>query len=110
MKPLTINAKRRSAHEIAKELVKVARKPNAERDRLILLHEVRVYQEEITAQNEELQRAQRELEDTRDQFIELFDFAPNAYLTLNEQGIILRISLTGASLLGRARRAIEGLP
>lgn len=102
--------KKRTAHEISEELLKIAGRPDADRDRLSLLHEVRVYQEEITVQNEELLRAQQSLEETRDQFVDLYDFAPNGYLTLDEHGLILRINLTGAAMLGRARQAIEGLP
>src|SRR5204863_1911543 len=57
-----------------------------------------------------LARAHSALEETRDQFIELYDFAPNGYLTLDRHGVVLRINLTGAGLLGRPRQAIEGLP
>lgn len=55
-------------------------------------------------------QAQSILEETRDRFIELYDFAPNGYMTLDSHGVILQINLTGASILGKPRQAIEGLP
>src|SRR5438045_6538370 len=75
-----------------------------------LLHEIQVYQEELIVQNEELARAQAALEESRDRFIELYDFAPNGYLTLDGHGVVLQINLTGAGLIGKPRQAIEGLP
>lgn len=82
----------------------------ADDDRARLLHELRVYQEELTTQNLELRRAQEELEVTRDRFVELYDFAPNGYMTLDQYGLVLQINLTGAAMIGRRRGAIEGLP
>ena len=70
---------------------------------LVLLHELRVHQIELQMQNEELQGVHEELERARQRYYELFDFAPVGYLTLDENGIILEINLTGTSLL-RAKR------
>jgi PAS domain S-box-containing protein len=103
-------APRRSAQEIAEELRKLAERSAGDRDRASLLHEVQVYQEELTVQNEDLIRAQHMLEESRDRFVELYDFAPNGYLTLDSHGLILRINLTGAAFLGKPRQAIEGMP
>ena len=101
---------RRSAQEIANELKALSTRSDQDRDRLTLLHEVQVYQEELVVQNEALSRALSALEETRDQFVELYDFAPYGYLTLDAHGIVLRINLTGTSLLGKKRNAIEGMP
>src|SRR5688572_23621591 len=101
---------RRSVEEIAAELKMLAERGDSERDRLALLHEVQVYQEELIVQNEALSRALFALEETRDQFVELYDFSPYGYLTLDAHGIVLRINLTGAQLLGKHRNAIEGMP
>jgi PAS domain S-box-containing protein len=81
-----------------------------DRDRLFLMHEVSVYQEELLVQNEALTQAQAALEETRDRFIELYDFAPTGYLTLDEQGVIVQCNLTAAALLGKAKPALEGFP
>src|SRR5215471_3205051 len=101
---------KRSAQEISDELKQLAARSTDDRDRLSLLHEVQVYQEELTVQNEQLTRAQMLLEETRDHYIELYDFAPNGYLSLDPHGLILRINLTGAAFIGKPRQAIEGMP
>ena len=105
-----MSAIRRSAREIAEELRQLALKSDNDRDRLSLMHEIQVYQEELVVQNEELTRAQATLEETRDRFIELYDFAPSGYLALGSNGMIRQINLTGAALLGKPRHVIEGMP
>jgi len=70
------------------------------------LHELQVHQIELEMQNEELRRLQLELEEARDQYINLYEFAPIGYLTITEEGLIDAINLTGASLLGLDRRKL----
>jgi PAS domain S-box-containing protein len=102
--------KKPSSKEIAAELQRLAERGAEDLNRVELLHEIQVYQEELTAQNEELLHAQTVLEETRDRFIELYDYAPNGYLTLDAHGLVLQINLTGATFLGKARTTIEGMP
>jgi PAS domain S-box-containing protein len=64
-----------------------------------MLHELKVHQLELEVQNEELRRAQRELEASRMRCYDLYDQAPIGYLTLNEQGQILEANLTAAAML-----------
>jgi signal transduction histidine kinase len=99
---------RRSPREIAEELKQLAAVSNA--DRATLIHEVQVYQEELMAQNDALREMQSQLEETRDRFIELYDFAPNGYLTIDEHGIVHQINLTGAAWLAKSKQAIHGMP
>jgi len=100
----------RSPEQIMNELQRLRARGGHDLDRLALLHEISVYQEELIAQNEALARAQSTLEDTRDRFIELYDFAPNGYLTLDDHGVIRQCNLTTAVLFGRSKQALEGLP
>ena len=71
-----------------------------------LLRELRVHQIELEMQNEELRRAQVTIEESRDRYVELYEFAPIGYLTLNHNGTIDEINLTGATLLGLKRNKL----
>lgn len=69
-----------------------------------LIHELEVHQIELEMQNEDLIKTQTELEDSRREYYELYDFAPVGYLILDKKGIIKRINLAGAKILGKPRK------
>lgn len=61
-------------------------------------------------QNLALKEAQRDLEESRDRYAELYDFAPVGYATLDARGCVLDINLTGASMIGVERARLSGMP
>ena len=63
---------------------------------------------ELEVQNLELQRAQNRLEESREHYVDLYDFAPVGYCTMDLAGRLQQINLTGAELLGAARRELLG--
>ncbi len=63
------------------------------------LHELQVYQFELELQNDELRRAQEELDSIRSRYFELYNLAPVGYCTLSEKGLILEANLTAAVIL-----------
>jgi PAS domain S-box-containing protein len=82
---------------------------DAKIDLLELVQELEIYQIELELQNEQLKQTQKELEDSRDEYLSLYDSAPNAYVTLDSKGLITRFNLTakmmfdpGRLLMGKA--------
>lgn len=76
----------------------------------LILHDLSTYQIELELQNEELRRVQRELEESRDQYMDLYDFAPIGYLTVNDKNIIVEANLTASGLLGMERQLLVDRP
>ncbi|MDX1520084.1 MAG: histidine kinase [Anaerolineae bacterium] len=79
-------------------------------DALQLIHELRVYQIELEMQNEELRNAQYALEKARNKYADLYDFAPEGYLSIDEEGIIREANLTVTNLLAVERQTLIGQP
>ncbi len=71
-----------------------------------VLHELRVHQIELEMQNEELRKAQAEIEAVQARYLDLYDLAPVGYVTVSEKGLILEANLTAATLLGVNRDAL----
>ena len=68
-----------------------------------LLQELQIHQIELQLQNEELKYAKAEVDLALEKYADLYDFAPVGYFSLDEQGSILEMNLTGAAMLGTER-------
>ncbi len=75
-----------------------------------ILEDLHLHQVELEMQNDELRLAQQELESSRDRYVDLYDFAPIGYVSLDQNGTIQEINLTGAQLLGSERARLVGHP
>jgi diguanylate cyclase (GGDEF)-like protein len=68
-----------------------------------VIQDLQVHQIELEMQNRALREAQQALEESRDTYADLYDFAPVAYATVSRPGQITRMNLTAAELLGVPR-------
>ncbi|MGA2110330.1 MAG: sigma 54-interacting transcriptional regulator [Syntrophorhabdales bacterium] len=84
--------------------------PLAENDARRMVHELQVHQIELELQNEELKIAREELERQFEKYSDLYNFAPVGYFTLDDDGTIREVNLTGANLLGVERSRLAGKP
>lgn len=78
------------------------------------MHELSVYQIELEMQNDELYKTQEQLYKTQEQlsnekgrYLELYNMAPVAYLTLSSEGLILETNLTSAEILATSTEALK---
>jgi PAS domain S-box-containing protein len=81
-----------------------------EEDVRALVHELQVHQIELEMQNEELKRANALVEETRNRYLHLYEFAPVGYLTFDENGMVLEANLTAAVQLGIERSGLIKRP
>jgi PAS domain S-box-containing protein len=94
---------RKRAEELTRTDKPQSLEPMSSDEAVRALQELRVYQIELQMQNEELRRAQVELDATRARYFDLYDLAPVGYFTLSESGLILEANFTAARLLGMER-------
>jgi PAS domain-containing protein len=78
-----------------------------EADMLKLIHELEVHQIELELQNEELELATMRAEIATKKYLELYDFAPTGYFTLNVDGEIIDLNFYGSQMLSKERSALK---
>ena len=75
-----------------------------------LIHELQVYQIELEVQNEELRTAQFKLKTSQIRYFEFYDLAPIGYYTLDTNGLIIDVNLTGATFLEVGKHELINRP
>lgn len=80
------------------------------RSKAELIADLQAHRVELEMQNYELREAQQQLEEARDRYAALYDYAPVGYFTLDKGGRVLEINLTGSTLLGVERAHLVGQP
>ena len=69
---------------------------------------LQIHQIELEHQNQELRIAQEELEVSRNKYVNLFDFSPIPYFTLDKEGIIREVNLSASKMFGVERGKLIG--
>ncbi len=74
-----------------------------------LLHELQVHRVELEMQNEALREAHAAVEKSRDLYLDLFEFAPVAYIMLTPEGLIASANQSASRMLGTGRKPLLGM-
>jgi PAS domain S-box-containing protein len=74
------------------------------------VQELQRHQIELEMQNRALREAQQALEQSHHRYVDLYDFAPVAYLTLDARACIQEVNLTATELLNQERPRLVGQP
>ncbi len=91
---------RRRAESALNRLVKPSVPSLSPEDAEAMVHELRVHQIELEMQNQELQRANYAVEESRDRYRELYESIPIGYVTIDATGRIYDVNPAAARLLG----------
>ncbi len=73
-----------------------------------LVELLQIHQIELEHQNQELRITQEELEVSRSKYVNLFDFSPIPYFTLDTDGVIREVNLSASRMFGVERGKLIG--
>src|SRR3954469_855347 len=79
-------------------------------ERATIIQDLEAHQIELEMQNRELRETEAQLERSVRRYVDLYDFAPIVYLTLDPRGQILEANLTAATFLRTERGNLIGKP
>ena len=65
-----------------------------------LIQELQIHQIELEMQNEDLAYAKAQVDEALEKFVDLYDFAPVGYLSLDATGLVIDANLTVAGIIG----------
>lgn len=70
-------------------------------------YELQVHQVELEIQNESLHLSHLALEESRDRYVDLYEFAPIGYISISKHGMILKANWKATSLFGLKRNYLN---
>src|SRR5262249_3385312 len=73
-------------------------------------HDLAVHQEELELQNQQLIESRREIEESHERYVDLFDMAPVGYVTIDDTGLICNVNLQASAMLEPERARQVGIP
>jgi PAS domain S-box-containing protein len=73
-----------------------------------LIKELQIQHLELEIQNRELRETQQQLTHSRLRYADLYDFSPIGYASLDEQGVLEEINITGGKLLAENPHKLVG--
>jgi PAS domain S-box-containing protein len=93
-----------------KAALTTSRPTEARQSKDALLADLEARNAESTRQVQALQAVQHELEHSRNSYLQLYETAPIAYVTLDQEGCIQQLNQAAAKLFGRDRRRLNSSP
>lgn len=75
-----------------------------------LLSELHIHQIELEMQNEELRQSQAQIVNEREKYVDLYNFAPVAYFSVDGNDVIVDLNFAAAELLGHEPRYLIDRP
>ncbi|WP_415902136.1 EAL domain-containing protein [Neptuniibacter sp. QD29_5] len=108
MKEVDLDEKETNLRQKAEQRLNKVGAKHSDAEKNKLLHELSVHQIELEMQNLALEDARIAQTEALNRYTELFEFAPLAYLVLNNDAEIISINLTGSTLLDNDRSELIG--
>lgn len=81
-----------------------------QQDMEAVIHELRVHQIELEMQNDELRQIQKDMDESKARYFNLYNLAPIGYITLSTHGMIKESNLTFVVMLNIPRGSLVGQP
>jgi len=81
-----------------------------QQDMEAVIHELRVHQIELEMQNDELRQIQKDMDESKARYFNLYNLAPIGYITLSSHGLIKEANLTFVVMLNIPRVSLVGQP
>ena len=75
---------------------------------LKIIEDLHIHQVELEIQNENLRMTQQQLIESRENYRDLFEFAPVPYLTIDDQDLITEANISATGLLNTPRHRLIG--